>query len=227
MNLPHRLLAIAEQIPKGSRVADIGTDHALLPIYLIKTGICDKVVAGDLNEGPLEAARRNVRAAGLNGMITLKLGDGLEIIEQDTEVATIAGMGGATIKNIIEAAPKTGLLKKLVLQPMSDEGYLRLWLSEYGWRIIDEELICEDGRLYPIISAVPGTELTAEKDIISIGPRLFEKRHPLLKETISAEIMQNSRILADIERSDSVGAIEKKDRLKKRNNDLERILECL
>lgn len=228
MNLPDRLQAIADMIPDGSVTADIGTDHALLPIYLIQSGRASKVTAGDLNEGPLEAARENILVKGLNDRISLKLGFGLDIVDPDTEVVVIAGMGGTTIRNIIDRdGPNTKQIKKFVLQPMSGEGDLRLWLTEHGWRIDDENLVCEDGRIYHIISAVRGQEKTSDKDIISIGPRLFEKNHPLLKETILAEIRHNKHIMANLARSAKAGAAVKKEQLQQRNRQLERIIGCL
>lgn len=181
MGFPERLLAIARFVSKGSVVADIGTDHALLPIYLITNHISSRVIAADLNKGPLEAARKNILEAGLSDQITTRLGNGLEVLEPgEVKEIIIAGMGGTTIKSIISSAEVIARpVRKFIFQPMADADLLRIWLSQNGWKIDDEELIKEDGRIYEIMSVSPGQEKTDNKLIISIGPRLYEKKHPL------------------------------------------------
>lgn len=227
MKLTARLMAIATFIPAGSFIADIGTDHALLPIYLVSKGISPMVIAGDLNEGPLEAARKNIVAAGLSDKIIIKKGFGLEVVESSTQVAVIAGMGGSTISDIIEkAGPDAGRLR-LVLQPMADADFLRTWLAGNGWKIEDEELVMEDGRLYEIIAAVPGIEESEDTVILKIGPRLFEKRHPLLREKLQTEINKNRGIIINLQQGISDEAKEKISILTENNRDLERIAACL
>lgn len=229
MKLTQRLLTIAQFIPKCRTVVDIGTDHALLPIYLIQNNIAARVIAGDLNFGPLESARRNVKSAGLEKSIDLRLGNGLDIIEAgEAEICIIAGMGGGTIREIIKnAGDKAETISQFILQPMGGSGRLREWLVENGWQISDEELISEDERIYEVIVAKPGKETTVDTVLISVGPRLFEKKHPLLKKIIIEEIKQNHDILSSLERTESVGAAAKREALTQRNFALERILECL
>lgn len=229
MKLNQRLLTIAQFVPENSTVVDIGTDHALLPIYLLQNKIAVRVIAGDLNFGPLESARRNVMAAGLEKCIDLRLGNGLDIVEAgEAGVCVIAGMGGSTIRDIIKnGGCKAAALNRFILQPMGGSGPLRQWLAENGWQISDEEIISEDERIYEIIVAIPGKETTVDADLISVGPRLFEKGHPLLKKIIIEEIRQNRNILSSLERTDSVSAAPKREALTKRNFALERILKCL
>ena len=103
--LDERLKTVAALVRPGSRVADIGTDHGYLPVYLVKEGICPRAIAADLRSGPLESARRHVTAAGLSDRIDLRLGDGLTPIEpQEVDDMIIAGMGGETIAGILAAA---------------------------------------------------------------------------------------------------------------------------
>ncbi len=229
LKLPERLRSIAGFIPAGSTVVDIGTDHALLPIYLVKYGIAPKVIAGDLNAGPLEAAQKNVTEAGFADKINLRQGDGFDIIRPgEAELAVIAGMGGSTIRQIVQnAGEKAGQIKQLVLQPMADSGHLREWLVDNGWRIADEDLVNEDGRLYEVISAVPGTEETTDRTLISIGPRLFDKKHPLLYELLTGEIDKNRKIISEMERSSSVDTMTKRQNLLDRTERLEWVLKCL
>jgi tRNA (adenine22-N1)-methyltransferase len=229
VKLNQRLLTIAGFVPEGSTVVDIGTDHALLPIYLLQNKIAAQVIAGDLNPGPLEAARRNVMAADLENSINLRLGNGLEIVKTgEAEVCIIAGMGGGTIRDIIKnAGPKAQSLKQLILQPMGGSGALREWLVENGWAISAEDLVIDEGRLYEIIAARPGQEKTVDPVLVTIGPRLFDNKHPLLSKVISEEIKQNNDILSSLRLTGSVSGALKRDALEQRNSALERILKCL
>ncbi len=229
MRLPLRLLTIAKFIPAGSVVADIGTDHAMLPVYLINEGISEKVIAGDLNKGPLEMAERNVLEAGLADRITLRQGDGLQIISPgEADTAVIAGMGGATIREIIEnAGIAVSGLKRLVLQPMNDSRQLRKWLVKNGWSIDDEDIVEEDGRLYEVICAVPGTGITGDMDLAAVGPRLFEKRHPLLIKLIQNELENYYRIISDMEKSASPKTATRRREIMKEIGILEGIERCL
>ena len=153
-NLSPRLEAVASLVRKGRRVADIGTDHAYLPVYLVQSGVTDFAIAADLRKGPLENAKKAVEEAGLEDKISLRLSDGLQKFEPDeADEIVIAGMGGILIAQIIEAAPwlqKGG--KHLVLQPMSHPEVLRKFLVTNGYNIICET-VCEDsGKLYCVMS---------------------------------------------------------------------------
>ena len=229
MRLPQRLMTIVKFIPAGSVVADIGTDHAILPVYLIKQGISEKVIAGDLNKGPLEMAEKNVLEAGLLDKIILRQGNGLEIIDAgEVDTVVIAGMGGSTIREIIENAGNAAYsLKRLVLQPMNDSRRLRKWLVKSGWGIEDEDIVEEDGRLYEVICTVPGVEKTADLDIASVGPRLFENRHPLLIKVIRNELENYNRVVLDMEKSASPKTALKRREVRQEIEILERIEKCL
>jgi len=224
-----RLLTIARFVPRGSTVVDIGTDHALLPIYLLQNQIAVQVIAGDLNSGPLKAARRNIIAAGLESNINLILGSGLDIVKPgEADICIVAGMGGSTIRDIIKnAGAKALTIKQFILQPMGGSGILREWLVGNGWQISDEELVLEEERIYEVIAARPGKENTIDPILISVGPRLFEKKHPLLKEVINEEMKQNREVLNSLKLTESVRGAEKKKLLTQRNSALERILKCL
>lgn len=153
--LSPRLRAAAELVRKGSSVADIGTDHAYLPIFLVEQGIADRAIACDINEGPLERAEANVKAAGLNDRIALRLTDGLQGIEDfSPDDILICGMGGELIIRILSAAPfiRTNDIQ-LVLQPMTSTDKLRIWLCESGFEIVKELLAGEEDRVYELICA--------------------------------------------------------------------------
>ncbi|NOU95446.1 tRNA (adenine-N(1))-methyltransferase [Paenibacillus sp. LMG 31456] len=167
LRLSKRLEMIAEQVPVGSRMADIGSDHALLPSYLAEQGRVSKAVAGEVNLGPYQAAAKQVRDAVLGSIIDVRLGDGLAVIEPgEVDVITIAGMGGALIATILEAGKdKLAGVSMLILQPNVGESFVRMWLLEHDWVLTREQILEEDGKIYEILTAVPAqlTEITNEK----------------------------------------------------------------
>lgn len=152
--LTARLRAVAELVRPGSRVADIGTDHALLPVWLLQSGRCPSAVASDIGEGPAASARHTVETAGLTARIAVRVGDGLAPVSPDeAEDIVIAGMGGETIAAILEAAPWVrDAHYHLVLQPMSKPERLRRFLFQNGFAILREDVIAEGERLYDVMS---------------------------------------------------------------------------
>ncbi len=149
-------LAVAASFGRpGKRVADIGTDHASLPIFLVGNGITDSALACDINIGPLNAAKRNIEAAGLTDKIETKLTDGLEgIADFEPEDIYILGMGGELIRRIIENSDlplHDGV--RLILQPMTHAHDLRKGLYGNGFNIVDETLARDRDRVYQIIVA--------------------------------------------------------------------------
>lgn len=155
INLDKRLSMVASMVRRGSRVADIGTDHAYLPVYLVQAGACVGGIAADIRPGPLEAARRTVTEAGLTEQITLRLGNGLAPVAADeVDDIVIAGMGGETIVEILSADDwvKNARLR-LVLQPMTRAEELRRWLLTSGFTITEERLVQDGHRLYSVMAA--------------------------------------------------------------------------
>lgn len=154
LNLPARLLCIADMVPKGSLTADIGTDHALLPIYLVKKGITASCIAADIVDGPLESAKKNISAAELGSKITTIKSNGLEKVYTFTpKTVIIAGMGGETIRNIISDCDysKSGA-PFFLLQPMTHLETLREYLFNNGFSIVCERVVQEQNRFYVIIA---------------------------------------------------------------------------
>jgi len=148
-----RLSAVAARIRHGARVADIGTDHALLPVWLVQNGRCPSAVASDIGEGPADAARRTVAGAGLESAVSVRVGDGLAPVQPDeVDDIAIAGMGGETIAEILAAAPWVMDARyRLVLQPMSKPERLRVFLAENGFLIGEEDVVAEGERLYTVM----------------------------------------------------------------------------
>lgn len=151
MELTPRLQAIADQIPQGGKLADIGTDHGYLPAWLLLSGRIEAAIAADLREGPLERARETARRAGVAEQISFRLCDGLSAVDpREVDTVVIAGMGGETICSILKASPWTREGKQLILQPMTGFAELRRWLQSNGYAIQKETIAREGKRLYTI-----------------------------------------------------------------------------
>lgn len=157
MELSPRLQAVADQVPEGAVFADIGTDHAYLPVWLLLNGRIDHAIAADLREGPLARARETASQYGVTDRVSFRLCDGLTGIRAgETDVIAIAGMGGETIASILAAAPWTRECE-LLLQPMTSFPDLRFWLQQNGYMIENEKVIREGERLYSIWNVTGGT----------------------------------------------------------------------
>lgn len=167
-----RLISAAKLLEKGLAVADIGTDHALLPIYLIKNNIAESVIACDIAEGPLEVAKSNVARCKMEDKISLRLAKGLDKVKSsECQAVTIMGMGGETISKILSDAPwlKNGG-QTLILQPMTADDRLREFLVNEGYRIYTEKGVYSKGRVYTIIKAkYYGKPQTLGEDFYYIG----------------------------------------------------------
>ena len=186
MNIPlsNRLLACAGFVRPGDRVADIGCDHGYLGIYLLTKGIARSMIEADINEGPLDSARKNAAKFGVTGKMSFHLSDGLQSIPRDFDCVVCAGMGADTIMSIIHHAydwvadPKY----RFILQCQSKRPELRQWLYDNGFRIFRETL-AKDGKFVYSIMEVgydPGHGITPAETYLS--PQLLADNHPLLPE---------------------------------------------
>lgn len=204
INIGSRLLKIARMLGKCSKPADIGTDHAYIPIYLIQSGMCSSVVATDNRKGPLMKAERNIEKHRLSDRIELRLGDGLKPIQEDEcDAFIIAGMGGVVITEILEASvEKAKKAEALVLQPAYYDEVLREFLLHNGFRIETESLVKDEGRIYTIIKA-RYDGVTRSEDILHlhIGRALFDNRDPLLNEFLERRIRIQTRIVEGMRKS--------------------------
>lgn len=182
MKLPisKRLLCCASMVQPGSRVADIGTDHGYLGIYLLQSGAARHVIACDLRKDPLENARRNAKLFGVDGAMELRLSDGLEkILPDEVDTVVMAGMGGDLIQKILSQCPwrtREGL--QFILQPQSAGNVLRRWLCEDGFEIQREEPVQDGHFLYTVMDIrqgepaplTPGTEYASPALLASGSP---------------------------------------------------------
>ncbi|MDR2487476.1 MAG: class I SAM-dependent methyltransferase [Clostridiales Family XIII bacterium] len=199
-----RLAALAVHVGRCNAVADIGTDHGWLPIRLYREGLCRKLILTDIGEGPLARARANVEAVfgEIPSAFSLRQGDGLvPLAKGEADVCVIAGMGGETIAAMMDAAgEKARSIRKYVLQPRSKSDRLRQFLCDNGYRIADEDLVPERGRICEIILAAP-LPLQAADSSEKTQPAqpsqeelLRAKNHPLLEEFLE----NKARIAAQI-----------------------------
>lgn len=158
--LSPRLQSVAALVPDGAGFADVGTDHAYLPVWLVLQGKIDRAVVSDLREGPLNRARQTAAHYAVEEKLSFRLCDGLAGISPDeADTISIAGMGGETIAEILSAAPWTGQgERRLILQPMTAQEQLRAWLWDHGFRIRQEVLTREGRTIYVTLLAVPGEE---------------------------------------------------------------------
>lgn len=157
MELTARLQSVADQVPQGAAFADIGTDHAYLPVWLLLNGRIRHAIAADLREGPLNSARETAEQYGVSHQVSFRLCNGLADISADeVDTIAIAGMGGETIASILEAAPWTREGKLLLLQPMTSFPDLRLWLQKNGYNIEKETITKEGRRLYTCLTVRAG-----------------------------------------------------------------------
>ncbi|MDN5347969.1 MAG: tRNA (adenine22-N1)-methyltransferase [Clostridia bacterium] len=190
MQLSKRLAAVAAFIPSGCVVADIGTDHADLPIYLVKNKICPRVIAVENKRGPWLRARANIESCGLQGYIDLRLGDGLQVLRPgEAQVLVLAGIGCLTIQQVLAAGQDVWWsAHRLVIQPQNKWQELRLWLSAAGWRLTGEDLIYEGRHFYAVMALEPGPSPPYSSLEWELGPLLVARRHPLLLALVEKKI---------------------------------------
>lgn len=203
MKLTKRLATAASFIPKGKAFADIGTDHAYIPVYMCSCEDTPHVIAADIGEGPLLAAKSHVAGAGLLEKIECRLGDGLTCVQLgEVDGAVLCGMGGPLMRTILERSHAVWeAMDFLVLQPQSDSASLRQYLYEQDWHLDKETLIIDDGRLYEIMRAVPGKAALPPAWQYAVGPLNWEKREPLLTRKIESLIEKDEHIMKGLQKS--------------------------
>jgi tRNA (adenine22-N1)-methyltransferase len=206
--LSDRLQTVVKYIPKGSRVADIGSDHAYLPCHVVKTGQVPFAIAGEVVEGPYQSAKKQVMSEGLTEMVEVRKGDGLEVISiGEVDAITIAGMGGALISNILDnGKEKLRDVKRLILQPNLSAKSIRLWLLDHGWELIEEDILEEDGKIYEILVAEKGEPHKPYNhgnldSLLLMGPFLAAKKEEPFKKKWKGEVENWKRILRQLDKA--------------------------
>lgn len=237
MQISKRLEAVAKMVTPGCTLADIGTDHAYIPIYLVSGGIVPRALAMDVNRGPLNKAVIHIGQYGLNDKIETRLSDGLAAMEPgEAESIVIAGMGGPLmVRILIDGEQCAKAAKELILQPQSDLGQVRAYLEENGYRIAQENMILEDGKFYPMMrvvhsgldSDVAENAESAEKMTVpqlKYGPLLIKMRHPVLRDYLLREQELNRKILQALEGQETAGSAARREEVEQELDQIQNIL---
>lgn len=212
MELSKRLKALADMVDITDSVADIGTDHGYVPIYLIKTGKCTKAIASDINKGPLEKSKENILASGLQEKIQCRLGGGFQKIKpKEVDVAVIAGMGGNLIRDIIEEDMDVFKnLKYCILQPVQNPEALRKYIYEKGFRVIEEKIVYDEGKYYQILKVSYDNNSRELQDIeYEIGQFIIKDKSKDAVDYINYRLNQYINIFNKI-KVDTEASMEKK-----------------
>ena len=207
-------------VTPGSILADIGTDHGYVPISLVQRKKIKKAIAMDVNKGPLKRAEEHIREAQLEEYIETRLSDGVKKLEVgEVNSILIAGMGGDLVIRII----KNGMevcrsVDELILQPQSELGRVRKFLRENNFEIIDEDMVIEDGKYYPMMKVIPVDEIVLWEilpdEVIPAcdmyGPYLLKNGNPSLRKYLVKQHKQLTKILKELEKQPESKAISKR-----------------
>lgn len=206
MERSKRLRAVVSLVTEGASVADIGTDHGYVPIDLVKSGRVKKMIAMDVGRGPLERARLHITENGLGGQIETRLSDGFkELKPGEADTAILSGMGGGLTIRILEEGRETAAgLRELILQPQSEMERVRKYLVTHGYRIVEEDMVEEDGKFYPVMKVMheadcPGEPPVYEKWEYLYGKELLRNRHPVLYRYLLREKKIKESILRKLQ----------------------------
>ncbi|KYG32051.1 tRNA (adenine(22)-N(1))-methyltransferase [Alkalihalobacillus trypoxylicola] len=230
--LSERLLKVAYYVPKGAKLADIGSDHAYLPTFLAHRDPTFSAIAGEVNQGPFDSAKEQVMHSNLTKQIEVRKGDGLQVIEIEDQVTviTIAGMGGALIQSILEnGKEKLETVETLILQPNIGAVFIRKWLSANGWKLTHESILEEDEKIYEILVASRGDEhgLYAE-DVEKkwmLGPYLMKEKSAAFQKKWKQELQHWKSIVQSIEKAGHDS--KNKERIHELKNKITLVEECL
>lgn len=210
MQLSLRLKTVADSVTGGNRVADVGCDHAYIAIHLAENNIAPRVVAMDVNKGPLSKARENIEVRGLEDRIETRLSDGLARLNPgEADTVVIAGMGGALmVRILIEGESALKGVKELILQPQSEIFLVRRHLHTNGYRIESEKMVKEDDKYYIIIKALkdPVKESYDQELFYLYGKQLLESGSPLVEEYLLREERLKEQVEESLRDTDTAGS---------------------
>ena len=200
MQLSKRMQMIADMVQPASCIADIGTDHGYIPIWLAENGLTEHVIAADVKKGPLARAQEHVLEHGLQEHIELRLGDGLTVLSPgEAERIIIAGMGGLLMIQILSDNPKvTEQTEELILSPQSDIDSVRRYLHCIGFQIEAEDMTAEDGKYYIVMRCRHGKDCNYSPEDYLYGKKLIENCHPVLRDYLDHKIQKTQEIIRQL-----------------------------
>ena len=201
MQLSKRLEAIVKLAGTCHCVADVGTDHGYIPIYMTEHHLTEKAIAMDVNKGPLERAQRNICAYRLEPQIVTRLSDGVaELKAGEADCVIIAGMGGLLTIRILEAGKEVlETVSSMILQPQSEIGQIRKFLAEHGYRITAEDMVLDEGKYYPMMRVEHGSQEEWIEQEYAFGKYLIASGNPVLLEFLGKEEKLCGEILQSLE----------------------------
>lgn|SRR5699024_5975080 len=214
LQLSKRLKTVSQFVKKSEKVADIGSDHAYLPIYLIQHRLIPAAIAGEVVEGPFQNAKKKAKDYQLEDKISVRFGNGLHILNGEDEIGTvtICGMGGLLIANILNEGINKQILSKstrLVLQPNNAEKDLRLFLQINQYEIIKEAIVEEHNKIYEVIVAEYKSEkIKYSEDELTFGPLLLKKKTSTFYKKWQAELNIHENILEQLRNTKNIKKIE-------------------
>ncbi|MBQ2663642.1 MAG: SAM-dependent methyltransferase [Clostridia bacterium] len=186
---------------RGKKIADIGTDHAYIPIYLIENSLAGYVIASDINKGPLLIAGDNIKNHNLTEKIETRLGGGLSVLkENEADTIIIAGMGGILISEIIDADIEIAKKSNLILQPMNAQYELRKYLLSHGFKITNEDIAVEGFKVYNLIEAASGEQQPFENDFEYHVPHYLTS-HKYFKNLYNKKHREFTKVIKGLENS--------------------------
>lgn len=227
MQLSIRLAAVADLAKGAKRLADIGTDHGYLPIFLAQQEKLEYAVAMDINRGPLLRAKENIRQYHQEEKITTRLSDGAEkLLPGEVDCVVIAGMGGPlTIRILTDGRKQLETVETLVLQPQSETELVRRFLHSSGYAITAENMVKDEGKLYPMMKAVRGSQEPWEDYEYSFGKYLIEQKNPCLKEFLLREDETCRHILEGLRGRMGENITERREELEERIRKIKKTME--
>lgn len=207
IKISERLCMAASLVSEGNRLADVGTDHGYVPIYLLQQQRIPHAIAMDINRGPLERAKEHVRLYQLEEYIETRLSDGVEaLMPGEADTILLAGMGGGLVMHILEAGREVcHAARELVLQPQSELSRVRRFLEAEGYVVEAEEMVYEDGKYYPMMrvhyeESAKNLSYTQKPEIYQYGGMLLERKHPALLRYLNWEKQIQEQILQQLKK---------------------------
>jgi len=215
--LSNRLQRLADMVSEGHVVADIGTDHAFLPIELVRNKRIPSAIAMDIRKGPLSKATEHIKLAGLEDYIQTRLSDGLEKLKEgEADTVIMAGMGGRLMMKILDRWTDLSSVKEWIFQPQSEIEIFRQYIAQRGLVIVDEDMILEEDKFYPMMKTVVDKPYEIDDYSAHFGPLLLARRNPVLKQFLAREMNLILDLMNVLEKSDSSKAKSRMDVLNKK-----------
>ena len=206
MELSKRLQAVADLVSNGVTVADVGTDHGYIPIYLVESGKIKCAIAMDIYRGPLDRAEAHIRMHGLGEQIKTRLSDGVQKLQiGECDCVIVAGMGGGLVIKIMEDGEEIFRnLTEFILQPQSEIAKVRQYLCEHNYRIIAEDMVLEDGKFYPMMKVANGSAEEYSTLELRYGKLLLREKHPVLKLFLEKEEKTKEQICRQLRKEEGI-----------------------